>query len=358
MSFSLIEEYENFDAQIRDKYYGNKQSKTKSNDATLFDSSVLDLDFSGINGTTFRQSFTQVNNLIKAKPVIAKPVVAKPIEANPIVAKPVVGRDANLFTSSNQLLTQGRTLPNASNPIAQPQITSLPPMTPTISKDGVIEATQQVVKSIKLPQDMPLIVDGVNKFILNNSGSADSIKNLGYYKGEKLKELILIFDNTQSMVDFDVQIFNPSMPLDYLYSTSQSLNSKIVVGGGNVSYSDVLFNLLANPTLIPTCKFAFSGSNVTEQVSQPMFTHNKQISGIERVNPINLNLEIDTDQFSNEIVFFDMFKQLGRPFIPDGMDIIEYKVLAGNSVTMCFFYKQVSLKKVFIEEARTSKALL
>jgi hypothetical protein len=50
-----------------------------------------------------------------------------------------------------------------------------------------------------------------------------------------------------------------------------------------------------------------------------------------------------------------MFKQLGRPFIPDGMDVIEYKILAGNSVTMCFFYKQVSLKKVFIEEARTSK---
>jgi hypothetical protein len=324
MSFSLIEEYENFDAQIREKYYGKKQSKAKSNDATLFDSSVLDLDFSGINGTNFRQSFTQVNNLIKAKPVIAKPVVAKPVEANPIEARPVVGRDANLFTSSNQLLTQGRVLPNASNPIVQPQVVALPPMTPTISKDGVIEATQQVVNSVQLPKDMPLIVDGVNKFILNNSGSADSLKSMGYYKGEKLKELILTFDNTQSRVDFNVQIFNPSMPLDYLYSTSQSLNSKIVVGGGNVSYSDVLFNLLANPTLIPNCKFAFSGSNVNGQLAQAMFTHNKQISGIERVNPINLNLEIDTDQFTNEIVFFDMFKQLGRPFIPDGMDVINY----------------------------------
>lgn len=358
MSFSLIEEYENFDAQLREKYYGKKPKDIKSNDALLFDSSVYDLDFSGIDATNFRKSISQVNNIIKAKPVMAKPIQAKPIEANPIVARPVVGRDANLFTSSNQLLTQGRTLPSASNPIVQPPITSLPPMTPTISKDGVIEATNQVVKSVQLPKDMPIIVDGVNKFILNNSGSADSLKTMGYYKGEKLKELILIFDNTQSRVDFDVQIFNPSMPLDYLYSTSQSLNSKIVVGGGNVSYSDVLFNLLANPTLIPNCKFAFSGSNVNGQVAQPMFTHNKQISGMERVNPINLNLEIDTDQFSNEIVFFDMFKQLNRPFIPDGMDVIEYKVLAGNSVTMCFFYKQVSLKKVFIEEARNSKGLL
>jgi hypothetical protein len=53
-----------------------------------------------------------------------------------------------------------------------------------------------------------------------------------------------------------------------------------------------------------------------------------------------------------------MDKSLNRPFIPDGMDVINYTVLKGNTVTMAFFYEQISLKKVFYEEARKSKNLL
>jgi hypothetical protein len=48
---------------------------------------------------------------------------------------------------------------------------------------------------------------------------------------------------------------------------------------------------------------------------------------------------------------------LGRAFIPDGMDVISYKVLAGNIVTFGFYYKQVSLKRFFFQEARDKKIL-
>jgi hypothetical protein len=180
---------------------------------------------------------------------------------------------------------------------------------------------------------------------------------MGYYKGKKLKELVLIFNN-QSALDFDLEIFNPSMPLDYLYSTSQNLNNKIQVAGGAVQYTDVLFNLLANPTLIPNCKFVFAGPQVTKQLSIPLETKNKQITGVEKIEPLNLALKIDTMQVAQDIVFFDMMQSINRPFIPDGMDIIKYTVLAGMTVTMAFFYEQVSLKKVFYKEARNSKKLL
>ena len=59
-----------------------------------------------------------------------------------------------------------------------------------------------------------------------------------------------------------------------------------------------------------------------------------------------------------DIVFFDIMDMLNRPFIPDGMDIIDYTVLPGMTVTMCFFYEQVSLKKVFYKEAKQTKGLM
>ena len=60
------------------------------------------------------------------------------------------------------------------------------------------------------------------------------------------------------------------MPLDYLYSTSQNINNKVQVAGGSTQYTDVLFNILANPTLIPNCKFVFDGPQVSKQVSIPL----------------------------------------------------------------------------------------
>jgi hypothetical protein len=184
-------------------------------------------------------------------------------------------------------------------------------------------------------------------------------KKIGYYKCKPLKELVFIMNNN-SAIDFNVQLFNPSEPLDYLYSTSGNINNKITVAGGIVSYTDVLFNILANPTHIVNAKFTFanSGNALQNQLNQPLIFTNKTIEGVQKVEPMNIQLQVDTMQVLNEIVFFDIYGNLARPFIPNGMDIIQYKVLAGSTVTFAFYYEQKDLRKFFYEEARNSKKLI
>jgi membrane-associated protein len=58
------------------------------------------------------------------------------------------------------------------------------------------------------------------------------------------------------------------------------------------------------------------------------------------------------DQTQDYILYWDIQKTLGRVFVPDGMDIISYKILAGMTVIFGFYYKQVQIKKVFWEETR------
>jgi hypothetical protein len=148
------------------------------------------------------------------------------------------------------------------------------------------------------------------------------------------------------------------MPLDYLYSTSQNLNNRITVAGGTTSYTDVLFNILANPVMVVNVQITTAGSQVSNQTNQAIFVKNKNIEGVQTVFPVNVDLQIDNMQVLNDIIYFNVFKSINRPFIPDGMDIIRYTVLAGMTVTMTFWYTQVSLKKYFYEEARQSKSLL
>jgi hypothetical protein len=203
--------------------------------------------------------------------------------------------------------------------------------------------------------------EGVDKFILSNTKESEAIKNIGYYKGEKLKELVLIINNNTPN-DFDFELFNPSMPLDFLFSTSNNLNNRISVAGDNkVSYSDVLFNMLANPTLLPNAKFVSENpvnqNQALLQFNQPLIFKNKNIAGFEKVHPIQNSLNTDIDQRQNNILYWDIMGTLGRAFIPDGMDVISYKVLAGNIVTFGFYYKQVSLKRFFFQEARDKKIL-
>jgi hypothetical protein len=163
--------------------------------------------------------------------------------------------------------------------------------------------------------------------------------------------------NNNSGVDFNLELFNPSMPLDYLFSTSGNINNKIQVAGGIVSYTDVLFNLLANPTHIVNAKFTFAGATYQNQINQPLIFKNKNIIGEQKVDPMQLQLKIDNMQVANDIVFFDL-GGLNRPFIPNGMDVIQYKVLAGNTVTFAFYYQQKDLRKFFYKEARDSKKLI
>lgn len=215
----------------------------------------------------------------------------------------------------------------------------------------------KTTKKVIIPNGSNIIVEGVDAFILGKSKNCDGVKNIGYYNCKKLKELVFTMNNN-SAVDFDLELFNPSMPLDYLFSTSGNLNNKIQVAGGTVSYTDVLFNLLANPTHIVNAKFVFAGANYQQQINQTLVFKNKSILGEQKVDPIQLQLKIDNMQVATDIVFFDLYGGLSRPFIPNGMDVLQYKVLAGNTVTFAFYYEQKDLRKFFYKEARNSKKLI
>jgi hypothetical protein len=221
------------------------------------------------------------------------------------------------------------------------------------------ENTQRNVKRVIVPNDRKVIIEGVNRFILDRGKSCDGVKNIGYYNCKKLRELIIIINN-DTINDFNLELFNPSMPLDYLFASSGNLNNKITVAGGVVSYSDVLFNILANPTHLVNAKFSYAATSpaiLANQIAEPMLFKNKRIDGYMKVEPLNTQLQLDIYQFQPNVLFFDFDTALGRPFIPDGMDVIQYKVLAGAAITFSFFYRQKSLKKFFFKEARTKKIL-
>ena len=322
----LDEDYEDLEGRLHDFLHESGHTdiyEDASADSPFsdFNEYVEEIDFSQLDGDNFKHSFSKVNKNISKRTV----------------------KRTNA-TRRSKIGAPGR---------------------PKLTKDFAVKRRATLlgqkpkkISKVLVPKDKPVIVEGVSKFILSQSPKDNAIRQIGYYKGEKLEQMILIFNNNDSAVDFQVEIFNPSMPLDYLYSTSQNLNNKIQVAGGTTQYSDLLFNILANPTMIPNCKFVFDGPQLAKQVSIPLEINNKNIAGVLKVDPINLALKFDTMQVANNIVFFDMQEALNRPFIPDGMDVIKYTVLAGMTVTMAFFYKQVSLKKVFYEEARKSKKLL
>lgn len=312
-----IEDYDNLAGRLQN--YGVLEEDNDDEgggDVPEFDNSVNDIDFSEIRGD-FKKSFTKVNQKIKQKSGSTR-------TRKYIARKPKKPLSKDFMVKSSRKIT-------GKNP--------------------------KKLARVIVPNDQKVIVEGVSKFILSKNPKDDAIRNIGYYKGKKLNELVLIFNNN-SAVDFELELFNPSMPLDYLYSTSQNLNDKVTVAGGAVSYSDVLFNLLANPALIVNAKFVFAGPTILDQISVPLIFKNKAISGVEKVAPLNLGIQIDNMQVANDIVFFDVMAGLNRPFIPDGMDVIKYTVKPFTSVTMAYFYKQISLKKVFFEEARQSKKLL
>jgi len=277
-----------------------------------FDNALSDIDFSDIRGD-FKKSFKQANRKVRTKKRTA------PRRKKPLSKEFSVNRRATIQSNRRKKLSR-----------------------------------------VIVPDDRKVIVQGVSDFILKQSKQTDTIRNIGYYKGEKLKHVVLTFNNN-SALDFNLELFNPSMPLDYLQSTSLNLNNKIEVSGGQngqITYSDILFNLLANPALFVNAQFVFSGPSVVQQMSIPLGVQNKSLNGISIINPIDIALKIDTMQFANNIVYFNIAESLNRPYVPDGMDVMSYKVLAGNTVTMAFFYKQVSLKKFMFEEARRSKILL
>ena len=327
MPIDDLEEYENIDNYLNQDDEGEVLEEDSFNPSLTyfedFDNALSDIDFSEIRGKDFKKSFSKVNRKIENK------------------------KSVKFSKPSKQ---------------AQPKIVKQKAIKPLVKDFGVkkkatIEGGKKQLAKVFVPRDKKVIVEGVSKFILSNTPENDAVKRLGYYEGKKLNELIIIFNNN-SLLNFNLELFNPSMPLDYLYSTSLNLNDKIQIAGGAVAYTDVLFNLLANPALIINAKFIVAGPTVTQQLTQTIQVVNKSTAGVEKVIPINIALQIDTMQVQNDMVVFDVNQTLGRPYIPDGMDIINYNVLAGNTVTMCFYYKQISLKKVLYKEARNNRIIM
>lgn len=281
------------------------------------DSALLDIDFSDIRGN-FRQAFDKVNRRVsKGRPVVRKQTRA--------------AKKRPALTNSIPIVDKGRY--------------------------NVRGAQRKKLSKVIVPDDRSVIVEGVSKFILSNDEKSRILKSIGYYKGEKLRELVLIFNN-DSAVPFVLELFNPSMPLDYLYSTSQNINDKISVANSEVSYTDVLYNLLGNTILVPNCKFTFAGALANQQINQSMLIKNKAINGHVKIDPINMSSQIDAYQFDKNVISFQLSDVSDKPYIPDGMDVLEYTVLPQMTVVMCFYYKQVSLKRVFYQEARDSRGLM
>lgn len=362
--FDGLEPQNDFESQefVEQPTYEDEEDSDYLDDENYdsFDAAVEDIDFSYFSTSYgFKKSFDQVNNKVKAKEnVKLKKVTAPP--NRPVIIEGVKPRTlnrptVNAFTKKSVPYEKPQSKISS---LKNKQLRNIPLKgTPIKKSTDLFRKGQGKISKIIVPNDKKVIVEGVSKFILSQKKADDACRNTGYYKGEKLKELILTFNN-DSAIDFNLEVFNPSMPLDYLYSTSLTLNDKIQVGGGNVSYTDVLFNLLANPTLIVNAKFVFAGPLLQQQISVPLIVKNKRIDAVEKIDPYNLSLQVDNMQVQSDQVCFNIEGTFNRPYIPDGMDVIQYKVLQGMTVTMCFYYKQVSLKKVFFEEAEKSKKLL
>lgn len=325
-----------------------KTSSFEDSDFDEVDDVLEDFDFSNLDGNNFQQNLAKVNTQIQKVivPRNRKVIVegdTSPITKNPqgITTKRVVRNKRSLTrdTSSNE----------------QQDVENIP-----IEKNATIKGrNKKLISKIVIPRDRNVIVEGANKLLLSEDKRDDLVKKLGYFNGKKLQELIIEIDNVGE-TDFPISLFDPSMPLDYLYNTSQNLNNRIIVGGGALQYSDLMFNQLANPLLIHSAYFTFDGTNsqIMSQESLAMQFTNKNAQGFKKIDPVNLSLKIDNMQVFNNVIAFDLHESLNRPFIPDGMDVINYTIYAGVKATLVFFYEQVHVKDLYYEEARKSKTLL
>lgn len=225
-----------------------------------------------------------------------------------------------------------------------------------VDKKATIFGGKSPASRVIVPRDRKVIVEGIDKFILSQDPCDNAYKQIGYHCGKKLAALVFTFNNN-SALDFTLELFNPSTPMDYFFVTNQNINNKISVAGDGVTqYTDVLYNLLANPAMIYNARLVVAG-DVAGQQAEALVFKNKNISGEQRISPLNVALNVDNMQVQSSVVNFDIVGTLNRPFIPDGMDVVEYTVLAGNTVTLAFFYEQKSLKKLLYAQAAKSRIL-
>jgi hypothetical protein len=325
-----------------------KSSSFEDSDFDEVDDVLEDFDFSNLNGDNFQQNLAKVNTKIQKVIVPRNRKVIVEGDTSPITKTP-----RGMVTK--RVARNKRSLTRETSSNEQQDVENIP-----IEKNVTINGTnRKLISKIMIPRDRKVIVEGANKLMLSEDKRDDLVKKLGYFNGKKLQELIIEINN-DGETDFPISLFDPSMPLDYLYNTSQNLNNRIIVGGGALQYSDLMFNQLANPLLIHSAYFTFEGTNaqILSQESLAMQFANKNAQGYKKIDPVNLSLKIDNMQSFNNVIAFDLHESLNRPFIPDGMDVINYTIYAGVKATLVFFYEQVHVKDVYYEEARKSKTLL
>jgi len=230
-------------------------------------------------------------------------------------------------------------------------------------KATIVSNKRNAISDIYVPDDRKVIINGVNQFILSDSQDIDDAKNIGYYKGKKLKEMVFIVNNDGSN-DFNFEFFNPSSPLDYYQATGQNINDRISVSGSNVDgvqFTDVLWNMQSNPTNIHGCRVTItspSNNIMFEQRQQDFNLIQKDLRACVVIRSVNIGQLLDAYQFQGNIISFNFNKELKRPYIPDGMDVLKYTIKAGCTVSIAFYYEQKMLKKYFYKEARDNKLLM
>jgi len=219
------------------------------------------------------------------------------------------------------------------------------------------------LSNVIIPRDRDVIIQGVNKFILGNADCGETdLKNIGYCNGKKLKELVFIINNN-SDIDYTVELFNPSTPLDYYQATSQNINDKISVAGqgvDGVQYTDVLSHMMSNPTKIINSRVTITAPNNNILFAQRDINFGitqKDLRAFTYTSPINIPQLLDKFQFQSNIIAFNFERELNRPYVPDGMDILRYTILAGCTVSIAFYYEQKMLKKYFYKELRDNKMI-
>jgi len=317
-------------------------------------SSDLDIDFSSATGD-FKKSFNKIKkseDKIQKVKVSGRPVIVEGNKNNKEIFKTYVKKGIAKKTPKQKIKvsTDPRDLHGKGFGVKE--------------KATIFDNSKNKgISKILVPSDRAVIVEGVDSFILSQGKCENDIKNLNYRCGKKLKELVININNVTPN-NFTFELFNPSFPLDYLIANSQNVNNQILVndsGVTGVQYTDLLFNILANPTRIYNCRIVFNAPTnalLSKQLNEGIVVQNKDLRAYQVIKSINTNTLLDRYQFQKNILNFNLEEALNRPYVPDGMDVMKYTVYAGCSVTIVFYYEQIMLKKYFYKDLRNSKEIL
>jgi hypothetical protein len=337
--------------------YPDEIQGTRENDVIIVDE-LEGIDFSSLTGD-FKSSLKKLNKQSKKNEEKINKIIAP--HNRTVIVENVPSNKQKSFFEQNERKIIGSNKRTSKKRI----VNSL-----KLHKDWGVKKSATIfskgkksVNDIIVPRDRKVIIEKINKFITSPTCGETDLKSIGYCNGKKLKEMVFIINNDTN-IDFTVELFNPSTPMDYYQATSQNLNDKISVAGQNVNgvqYTDVMWHMMSNPTHIINSKIVITAPNSNILFAQRDFNFGitqKDLRAYIDTEPINIPQLLDAFQFQSNIVAFNFEKELNRPYVPDGMDILRYTVLAGCTVTIAFYYEQKMIKKFFYKELRDNKQIL